>query len=100
MIRNTTFQALAASFMLGSVLATGNAVAQNAAPTVTVVTLASEDVTLTTTLPGRVKASEQSEVRPQVVGIITEQLFKEGAPVSSWRCTTSTSRLSILPVPR
>ncbi|OWU76991.1 efflux RND transporter periplasmic adaptor subunit [Phaeobacter sp. 22II1-1F12B] len=83
MIRNTTFQALAASFVLGSVLATGNAVAQNAAPTVTVVTLASEDVTLTTTLPGRVKASEQSEVRPQVVGIITEQLFKEGETVEA-----------------
>ncbi|MGR3603498.1 MAG: efflux RND transporter periplasmic adaptor subunit [Heliomarina sp.] len=83
MIRNTTFRALAASFVLGSVLAAGDALAQNAAPTVTVVTLAAEDVTLTTTLPGRVKASEQSEVRPQVVGIITEQLFKEGETVEA-----------------
>ncbi|MBU2961729.1 efflux RND transporter periplasmic adaptor subunit [Citreicella sp. C3M06] len=48
---------------------------------VTVVTLAAEDVTLTTTLPGRVAASGVAEVRPQVSGIITERLFKEGAAV-------------------
>lgn len=48
---------------------------------VTVVTLESQDVTLTTTLPGRVVASGVAEVRPQVNGIITERLFDEGAAV-------------------
>lgn len=48
---------------------------------VTVVTVAPEDVTLTSLLPGRVAASAEAEVRPQVNGIITEQLFDEGADV-------------------
>lgn len=50
--------------------------------TVTVVTLSEEDVTLTSTLPGRVVASGVAEVRPQVDGIIVERLFEEGANVS------------------
>lgn len=50
-------------------------------PTVTVVTLSPQTVTLTSTLPGRVAASAQAEVRPQVNGIITERLFEEGAQV-------------------
>ncbi|WP_386679045.1 efflux RND transporter periplasmic adaptor subunit [Loktanella sp. R86503] len=49
---------------------------------VTVLTLQAEQVTLTTTLPGRVAASAMAEVRPQVAGIITERLFTEGAPVA------------------
>lgn len=49
---------------------------------VTVVTVAAQDVTLTTTLPGRVVASGEAEVRPQVAGIITERLFSEGAEVA------------------
>ncbi len=48
---------------------------------VTVVTLKVTDVTLTSTLPGRVVASAVAEVRPQVDGIITERLYEEGAPV-------------------
>ena len=52
-------------------------------PTVTVVTLQPQDVTLTSTLPGRVHASAEAEVRPQVNGIITERLFEEGAEVST-----------------
>jgi len=48
---------------------------------VTVVTLEARDVTLTTTLPGRVVASGVAEVRPQVDGIIEERLFEEGASV-------------------
>ncbi|MCR8547887.1 efflux RND transporter periplasmic adaptor subunit [Salipiger sp. P9] len=48
---------------------------------VTVVTLQASDVTLTSTLPGRVAASGVAEVRPQVSGIITERLFEEGKPV-------------------
>ncbi|WP_372833246.1 efflux RND transporter periplasmic adaptor subunit, partial [Puniceibacterium confluentis] len=48
---------------------------------VTVVTLQPENVTLTSTLPGRVVASAAAEVRPQVAGIITERLFTEGGRV-------------------
>lgn len=51
-------------------------------PEVTVVTLKSQDVTLTTLLPGRVVASGIAEVRPQVAGIIIERLFDEGAEVA------------------
>lgn len=55
----------------------------DAPPTpVTVVTVHTADVTLTSTLPGRVVASGVAEVRPQVDGIITERLFSEGADVS------------------
>lgn len=51
-------------------------------PAVTVVTLAAQDVPLTTTLPGRVTASAEAEVRPQVNGIVTERLFDEGRQVA------------------
>ncbi|MFT4015269.1 MAG: efflux RND transporter periplasmic adaptor subunit [Paracoccus sp. (in: a-proteobacteria)] len=50
-------------------------------PAVTVVTLHAQDVALTTTLPGRVTASAEAEVRPQVNGIVTERLFGEGSHV-------------------
>ncbi|MCQ0091590.1 efflux RND transporter periplasmic adaptor subunit [Roseovarius sp. M141] len=50
-------------------------------PAVTVVTVEAQDVDLTTTLPGRVVASAEAEVRPQVAGIITERLFHEGGRV-------------------
>ncbi|PIL20842.1 hypothetical protein P775_07435 [Puniceibacterium antarcticum] len=57
---------------------------QDAPPTaVTVVTVQPENVTLTSTLPGRVVASAAAEVRPQVAGIITERLFTEGGPVKA-----------------
>ncbi|RKF16830.1 efflux RND transporter periplasmic adaptor subunit [Roseovarius spongiae] len=52
-------------------------------PAVTVVTLQAQDVGLTTTLPGRVVASAEAEVRPQVAGIITERLFDEGGRVEA-----------------
>lgn len=51
-------------------------------PTVTVATLQAVDLTLTTTLPGRVVASQTAEVRPQVAGLITERLFEEGSKVA------------------
>ncbi|MAU52894.1 MAG: efflux transporter periplasmic adaptor subunit [Roseovarius sp.] len=54
---------------------------QNPVP-VTVVTVEPQDITLTSLLPGRVAASAEAEVRPQVNGIITERLFEEGADVS------------------
>ncbi len=50
-------------------------------PAVTVITVEAQDVDLTTTLPGRVVASAEAEVRPQVAGIITERLFDEGGRV-------------------
>ncbi|WP_330848827.1 efflux RND transporter periplasmic adaptor subunit [Mangrovicoccus ximenensis] len=48
---------------------------------VTVVTLEPQEITLTSTLPGRVVASAVAEVRPQVAGIITERHFAEGSHV-------------------
>lgn len=52
-------------------------------PAVTVVTLQPGIVETTTTLPGRVVASAIADVRPQVAGIITEQLFQEGGRVEA-----------------
>ncbi len=52
-------------------------------PAVTVVTVKERDVHMTTTLPGRVVASSEAEVRPQVAGIITERLFDEGGHVEA-----------------
>lgn len=52
-------------------------------PAVTVATVQPQDVTLTTTLPGRVVASAMAEVRPQVAGIVTERLFQEGGSVAA-----------------
>ncbi|MWD28705.1 efflux RND transporter periplasmic adaptor subunit [Aquicoccus sp. SCR17] len=49
---------------------------------VTVETLEPQSLTLTATLPGRVRASSEAEVRPQVNGIVTERLFREGSMVS------------------
>lgn len=55
---------------------------QSQGPTsVTVVKVQPQSVTLTSTLPGRVAASAEAEVRPQVNGIITERMFEEGADV-------------------
>lgn len=61
----------------------GHAQQGRPAPTVTVVTMKPQEVTLTVRLPGRVAASRRAEVRPQVSGIITEQLFEEGKPVKA-----------------
>ncbi|MDP5305760.1 efflux RND transporter periplasmic adaptor subunit [Paracoccus spongiarum] len=52
-------------------------------PAVTVVTLKAEDVTLTASLPGRVVASAEAELRPQVGGLITERLFEEGTQIAA-----------------
>lgn len=51
-------------------------------PAVTVVTLKAEDVTLTSSLPGRVIPSAEAELRPQVNGIIIERTFEEGSEVA------------------
>lgn len=50
-------------------------------PAVTVVTVATEKVTLTRELPGRTVPRVVAEVRPQVTGIIEERLFTEGSLV-------------------
>lgn len=52
-------------------------------PAVTVVTLKSEPVTLTRELPGRTNPFKVAEVRPQVNGIVEEQLFQEGGLVEA-----------------
>ena len=50
---------------------------------VTVVTIAPEEVTLTTVLAGRTSAYQVSDVRPQVGGIVQKRLFKEGSDVKA-----------------
>lgn len=52
-------------------------------PEVTVVTLRPQDATLQRELPGRTVASLIAEVRPQVSGIVKQQLFTEGGTVSA-----------------
>ncbi len=51
------------------------------APAVSVVKLIEQPVVHEMILPGRVSPSRQSQVRPQVDGVITERLFEEGAQV-------------------
>ncbi|QCZ92088.1 efflux RND transporter periplasmic adaptor subunit [Salinimonas iocasae] len=48
---------------------------------VTVITVERSTVPDILALPGRVSAYRQSQVRPQVAGVITERLFEEGAVV-------------------
>lgn len=52
-------------------------------PQVTVVTLDEQPVRLTRELPGRTRAFLIAEVRPQVDGIVEEQLFDEGGLVEA-----------------
>ncbi|MGH6955335.1 MAG: efflux RND transporter periplasmic adaptor subunit [Caulobacteraceae bacterium] len=54
---------------------------QRPPPTVGVVTVEPQSVTLTTELPGRTSPYEIADVRPQVSGIILARLFTEGAVV-------------------
>ncbi|WP_299592754.1 efflux RND transporter periplasmic adaptor subunit [uncultured Microbulbifer sp.] len=56
---------------------------QGPTPQVTVVTLSSEAVTLTRQLPGRTSPYKVAEVRPQVDGLVKEQLFREGGMVEA-----------------
>lgn len=73
--------------LISAVLPAGQVLAQQQGqdappPPVTVVTLTAQDVTLTTSLPGRVVAQSEAELRPQVGGLIIERLFDEGKKVS------------------
>lgn len=52
-------------------------------PTVGVVTIQPQSVTLTTELPGRTNPYEIAEVRPQVGGIVQARLFTEGGIVKA-----------------
>ena len=54
-----------------------------AAPSVGVVTLATESAELTNELPGRIAALETADVRPQVTGVIRRRLFTEGSLVKA-----------------
>lgn len=69
--------------LAGLLLTLPHAVLAQDAPvaSVTVTVVKSIDYTLTARLPGRIKASTQAEVRPQVSGIIRARLFDEGASV-------------------
>lgn len=71
----------AAMFWTGMALAQAPDGGEMPPPEVTVVSLKAEDVTLTSTLPGRVAASAVAELRPQVSGLIIERLFAEGSTV-------------------
>lgn len=80
----TDAKALIFTLMAVAGLACGPAQAQQSqgAVPVTVITVGPEDVTLTSLLPGRVGASAEAEVRPQVNSIVTQRLFEEGADVA------------------
>lgn len=85
MSQSRTFRA---AFAVCAVLWAGNAVAQEPGqgeapppPAVTVITLQPQDVTLTSALPGRVRAAAEAGVRPQVSGLIVERMFDEGSMV-------------------
>jgi membrane fusion protein, multidrug efflux system len=52
-------------------------------PEVSVVTVATEPLTLTTDLPGRIEAVRVAEVRARVAGILLKRRFEEGADVKA-----------------
>lgn len=75
---------VALALILSCVLYPGRVLSQQQpTPSVTVETAKAADFTLTARLPGRIKPSTISEVRPQVSGIIRERLFEEGARVEA-----------------
>ncbi|MBB3061299.1 efflux RND transporter periplasmic adaptor subunit [Microbulbifer rhizosphaerae] len=80
-------KAFVSSVLLASVLLAAcgeeSAAPPPMAPQVTVVTLKSEPVTLTRELPGRTNPYKVAEVRPQVNGIVGQQLFREGGLVEA-----------------
>jgi len=54
---------------------------QRGPQSVSVLELEEESISLAYSLPGRISAFRQAQIRPQVDGIITERLFEEGADV-------------------
>ena len=85
MAHPNAFSMRAILFALSLGVVGGTAMAQQGTspppPAVTVVTLQPQDLTLTSTLPGRVRASAEADVRPQVNGIVLDRLYKEGSTV-------------------
>ncbi|MGJ7504006.1 MULTISPECIES: efflux RND transporter periplasmic adaptor subunit [unclassified Variovorax] len=84
---STTVRTTAAALLLLALAACkqaddGASVSQER-PTVSVVTLHAQSVPLTEELAGRVVASLEAEVRPQVGGIIQTRLFTEGGEVKA-----------------
>lgn len=82
------FHAFFIAFLISSSLGTGIAHAQQMRgaapkPEVGVVELEPESVAITAKLSGRIAASLDAEVRPEVGGIIKERLFKEGTEVKA-----------------
>lgn len=77
-IRTRRPRAILAALLTAAVLPAAGLAQQPPPPSVTVVPAVVGEYTLTTRLPGRIKASTVAEVRPQVSGIISEQLFEEG----------------------
>lgn len=84
--------ALAGSLVLLAILLSGCGDEQASSPSapvqapvveVGVVTLSSQAVPYTTELPGRVLASSTAEIRPQVNGIVREQVFREGSEIEA-----------------
>ena len=73
---------LATWYMMSSGSQMGNPMAGGMPPvSVSVFQLKAETIIREETLPGRVSAFRQAEIRPQVNGIITKRLFEEGAVV-------------------
>ncbi len=88
-MHTTPFPTIAAAVALTMVLGachktdTANASQTRPAPEVAVYTVQAQDVSLTTTLPGRTAVYRVSEVRPQVSGILLKRLFEEGSEVKA-----------------
>lgn len=84
MIAARYLSALILTLLLGPVsCGEGKAPPAPPTPAVTVATLQPETVTLTRELPGRTTPYLVAEVRPQVTGIVQEQLFAEGSIVEA-----------------
>ena len=73
--------ALVGSALLTGCNDTGQQQQQRPAPTVSVITVSTDSVTLTKELAGRTVPCRTAEIRPQVNGIILKRLFTEGADV-------------------
>ena len=66
------------------ITACGQEKAPNKGPVeVGVVTLAAQNVTVSSELPARTVSTMQSEVRPQITGVIQKRLFTEGSMVTA-----------------
>ncbi len=89
MNKNRGLTPLAAVLMLsGGLILTGcdntqQAGAQQSAPEVGIVTLKTQELNVTTDLPGRTNAYRIAEVRPQVGGIILKRNFVEGSDIQA-----------------